>query len=62
MITESDLYSMTMESETAYKHAQELCKALGYPFPPKLEPRTAKREIPDPFTRNSNEQNSSVVH
>lgn len=53
MITESDVYCMAMESETAFKHAQELCKALGYPFPPKLEPRTAKREIPDPFSKGT---------
>lgn len=51
MITEADLYCMCMESDTAYRHARELCAALGYPFPPRLpKPDTSKRDaLPDPF-------------
>lgn len=37
-MTESDLYCMAMESETAHKHTRELCARLGYPFPPRLNP------------------------
>ncbi len=51
-MTESDLYAMAMESDTAYRLMPELCARLGYPFPPRLNPpdNTAKRNaIPDPF-------------
>lgn len=50
-MTESDLYAMAMESDTAYRHMAELCAALGMPFPPeKRETDTAKRDaLPDPF-------------
>lgn len=36
-ITESDLYAMGMESQTAWQKMQELCAALGMPFPPQPE-------------------------
>lgn len=51
MLTESDLYVIGMESDTAYKLMEEICAALGHPFPPRMEQQdTAKRDaIPDPF-------------
>lgn len=51
MITESSLYCMAMESDTAYRLMPQLCELLGYPFPPRLEqPVSEKRETtPDPF-------------
>ena len=50
-MTESDLYAMAMESDTAYRLMPQLCAALGMPFPPRLTPPdTAKRDaLPDPF-------------
>ncbi len=52
-MTESDLYCIGMESETAYLLMPELCARLGYPFPPRLTPPdTAKRDaLPDPFQK-----------
>ena len=46
-----DLYSMGMESPTAWQSMPELCAALGQPFPPVAPtPDTAAREaLPDPF-------------
>jgi hypothetical protein len=34
MITENDLYAIGMESPTAWAKMEELCKALGIPYPP----------------------------
>lgn len=36
--TEADLHAMAMESETAYKHMEYLCAALGISFPPQPVP------------------------
>jgi hypothetical protein len=47
-ITESDLFSIGMESRTAWELMPQLCEALGIEYPPKLEPQP-KREIPDPL-------------
>lgn len=57
MITEADLYCMGMESDTAYKHMEQLCWLLGYPFPPRLPAAdTTKRDaMPDPFKEYANE-------
>ena len=51
-MTESDLYAMAMESDTAYRLMPEICARLGMPFPPRLTPRdNSKRDaLPDPFT------------
>ena len=52
-MTESDLYAMAMESDTAYRLMPELCAALGMPFPPRLTPPdNSKRDaLPDPFNQ-----------
>ena len=49
MMTESDLYCMAMESETAYRHMEEICKRLGYQFPPRLEQKARHCALPDTF-------------
>lgn len=53
-ITEDLLYCMAMESDTAHKHMQAICAALGMPFPPRLTPPdTAVRDaLPCPFTES----------
>lgn len=51
MMTESDLYCMAMESQTAYRHMEELCQRLGYPFPPRLDPPAPREALADPFDR-----------
>ena len=66
MMTESDLHCMAMESQTAYRHMEEICKRLGYQFPPRLEqPNAAKRDaLPDFFpttTKHSHEAHSSSI-
>jgi hypothetical protein len=33
-MTPSDLFSIAMESDTAYRLMQELCKLLDVPYPP----------------------------
>lgn len=48
MLTESDLFAMAMESETAHKHMEYLCAVLGFNFPPQLEPR-APSAMADPI-------------
>ena len=50
MLTESDLFAMAMESETAHKHMEYLCAVLGFNFPPQLEPR-APSTMADPFQK-----------
>jgi hypothetical protein len=39
-MTPSDLYSMGMESQTAYEQMKALCSLLGTPFPPKATDHT----------------------
>jgi len=34
-MTPDDLYAIGMESDTAYRLMQQICKALATPFPPK---------------------------
>jgi len=41
-MTESDLYAIGMESETAYKFMRELCEQFGIDFPPQLKENDAK--------------------
>ena len=52
MITEQDLFAMSMESETAYKLMRELCETLGFQYPPSNMPQVnEKRErMADPLT------------
>ena len=53
MITESDLYAMGMESETAEKLMRQLCEAFGYDYPPELRQDKAKRDaMADPLTES----------
>jgi len=53
-ITESDLYAMGMESETADKLMRELCERLGFIYPPELHPRTYQCDaVADPLTESS---------
>ena len=53
-ITESDLYAMGMESETADHLMRELCERLGMPYPPELRQDTAKRDaMADPLTETT---------
>lgn len=33
-MTQALLFSIFMESETAYAHAREICAVFGVPFPP----------------------------
>ena len=52
-ITESDLYAIGMESETAYRLMRELCERLGITYPPELRQDTAKRDaMADPLTES----------
>lgn len=37
LITEQDLYSIGQESITAFKKMEQLCNALGLPYPPKQQ-------------------------
>ena len=39
-MTRAQLYSILMESETAYRKAQELCEMLGVPYPPEPHDHT----------------------
>jgi hypothetical protein len=39
-MTPSDLYSMAMESDTAYRLMEQLCKLLGVAFPPQMDSNT----------------------
>jgi len=52
-ITESDLYAIGMESETAYHLMQALCEALGVKYPPELQQDNAQRDaMSDPLTES----------
>lgn len=33
-MTQQQLYSICMESDTAYRNAEEICSAFGVPLPP----------------------------
>jgi len=46
MITEDDLYAIGMESQHAWHKMEELCKALGLPYPPEQN----KKGLPAPVT------------
>jgi hypothetical protein len=64
MMTESDLYCMAMESQTAYRHMEELCYRLGYEFPPRLEYPAVREALADPFsttTKQSHETHSGSI-
>lgn len=53
MITESDLYAIGMESETADKLMRQLCERLGFIYPPELRQDKAKRDaMADPLTES----------
>jgi hypothetical protein len=47
-ITQSDLYAIAMESDTAYLLMEQLCKELGQPFPPQNDFQKGK---PAPVTQ-----------
>ena len=49
-MTHSDLFCMAMESATAYKNMEIICKALGVDYPPKAD----NRNIGDKNETNSN--------
>lgn len=50
MITESDLYAIGMESETADHLMRELCERLGFDYPPEHRQDNANREaMADPL-------------
>lgn len=50
MITESDLYAIGQESETADHLMRSLCEALGIQYPPEHKQDTAKRDaMADPL-------------
>jgi len=52
-ITESDLFAMGQESETADHLMRELCERLGFAYPPEHHQDTAKREaMADPLTES----------
>ena len=53
-MTPADLHAMAQESRTAWALMPELCKALGYAYPPEPEqPDTAKRDaMPDPLQQH----------
>ena len=36
-MTPSDLYCMAMESDVAGDHMHEICRALGTPYPPRVD-------------------------
>jgi hypothetical protein len=50
-ITESDLYAMAMESETADKLMPLLCHVLGYEYPPSIthEANDKREQMDDPL-------------
>lgn len=49
-ITESDLFAMGMESETAHKLMPALCERMGFTYPPEHRQDSAKREaLADPL-------------
>jgi len=49
-ITESDLFAMGQESETADNLMRELCERLGFAYPPEHRQDTTKREaMADPL-------------
>ena len=39
-MNQSDLFAIGMESDTAYRLMQELCKLLDVPYPPNPNDRT----------------------
>jgi hypothetical protein len=39
-VNQSDIFSIGMESDTAYRLMQELCKLLDVPYPPDPNDRT----------------------
>lgn len=50
MITESDLYAMGQESETADRIMRELCNRLDMPYPPKhRQDNTWRDAMADPL-------------
>jgi hypothetical protein len=51
VITESDLYSIGMESQTAWQLMPQLCEALGIEYQPQhVQPTNEQRELmQDPF-------------
>lgn len=50
LITESDLFAMGQESETADHLMRELCERLGFTYPPELRHDTTNREaMADPL-------------
>lgn len=50
MITESDLYAMGQESETADRIMRELCKRLDMPYPPEhRQDNTGRDAMEDPL-------------
>lgn len=52
-ITESDLYAMGQESETADHLMRELCERLGFSYPPEIHKDAAKRDaMADPLTES----------
>ena len=52
-ITESDLFAMGQESETADHLMRELCERLGFTYPPEHRQDNAKREsMADPLTES----------
>ena len=53
MITESDLYAIGQESETADHLMRSLCEALGIQYPPEHNQESARREaMADPLTES----------
>ena len=54
-LTEADLHCIGMESDTAYRLMPQLCKLLGYQFPPRLDkPANERRDaIPCPFAESA---------
>jgi len=54
MITESDLYAIGQESETADHLMRSLCEALGIQYPPEHKQDTARREaMADPLQKGA---------
>ena len=52
-ITESDLFAMGQESETADHLMRELCERLGFTYPPEIRQDTAKRDaMADPLNES----------
>ena len=54
-LTEADLHCIGMESDTAYRLMPQLCKLLGYQFPPRMDkPANERRDaIPCPFAESA---------